>query len=264
MNESAPEQPTLSQFLLGVFIVGQLLFLGTANVLNFWQLGHPPLAGPLSAEAKPSHFEQLDDFARGARLFCDGWSRLTLQREIWGLFAEFPPRGPFATVRLTYHRDAASALPAAVELYSPLEPVDPNHFLNLNLPHDRFLHYELFLWGAHWPKEPRTPRGESEIDRYLRVELARANWKPALAYMRWQIRRYQGEYSSEPPPDEVEFFFRVYDTPPPDERPWQQQGPVEERLFRWRPDASAAAGDLPIEFFDIRKQQYRPLKSAHE
>src|SRR5947209_4890849 len=102
MAGSERSPPSASQVLLGLFVMGQLLYLLIANAINLNALTGPRLDDD-EHEERPALGEAGRTALERARRLSDAWANLTLQTQHWGLFWEFPPRSPFPAVCLRWH-----------------------------------------------------------------------------------------------------------------------------------------------------------------
>ena len=80
------------------------------------------------------------------------------------------------------------------------------------------------------------------------------------AYLEWRWRAYQAAHPDVEMPKQVILHVRVYRIPPPPgERPWKWDGPVDRPMARWRPHVHYITGAPPIEVYDLIAQRYDML-----
>jgi hypothetical protein len=283
MVAAAAQRPTSAQVLLGLFISWQLLFLPAANYLAFLPHGQADegelsdsRSAPRQADASGA-VQNAIDFAAG---ITDAWSHLTGQAQAWWLFApEVPRSATFPIVELRWDDDSESvackaslAAPLAatngvasavlcfdfrqvpalqpVRLHTVLEPKDPRHYFRPQSSFDRLFHYEirLGLIVSNWNEQTlgETP----EFWRKAFKERVRRQWRSIRAYFRWYVQHFQQENPELPPPKQVILSIRIYQIPGPGKASEVWPPPWEQPLARWRPDAPAESGNLPIEAFD--------------
>lgn len=258
---SAPtfRQTTLSQKLLGAFVVWQLLFLPLANLSSFVPHGRPEdgeisdsRRRPVTAESAPALQPAVDSVFT----VVDRWAQLTGQVQAWWLFApSFPTHSTFPAVTFRWDCEGPDA-PAPPEVQPPvvlhtlLEPADPHHYLKMPGSFDRLFHYEIRLglifsgWDAD--SVARLPDEWQQAT----TERVRRQWRSMRAYLRWALAQFQREHPDLPPPSQAILSIRFYGTAAPPELPIRWLGPGEEPLARWCPGEPAKPGKLPLEVWD--------------
>ncbi|MBY0523650.1 MAG: hypothetical protein K2R98_09625 [Gemmataceae bacterium] len=104
------------------------------------------------------------------------------------------------------------------------------------------------LFCSPWEEE----RFRTDRERYQRSYLnrAREKWRPALAYMEWQLEQYRQLHPELPMPAEVILYNRVYPTPARGTSPWQWPAPHDHPVFRWHPGETTPAEVFPVEVYD--------------
>src|SRR5438876_476240 len=112
MDAAAAQRPTLAQFLLGLFISWQLLFLPAANYLAFLPHGQADegeLSDSRSAPRQAGAATAVQDAIEVTAGITDAWSQLTGQAQAWWLFAPDVPRSAtFPIVELRWDDDTES------------------------------------------------------------------------------------------------------------------------------------------------------------
>jgi hypothetical protein len=230
----------LLQVLLGLFVVGQLVFLPTANVTTFLDAQGSLTEGPAS-KLQPVH-----------RL-TQAWSGVTLQTEFWSLFAEFPRRSLFPAVEVIPDADAAPA-EGPLLLRSHLEPADPAHFFSANVAADRLHNYEAWLTQVFFAWERHTALADPEKRQEALRDFVRVWQGPLLAYMQWRLR--QPDVPSVPS-GEVLLTWRVFETAKPPGTANESSPPCHRHeVVRWRPGAKPREGSLPLEVYDPQGRRY--------
>lgn len=228
MNAIAPSRPSFRQVVLGLFIIGQLIFLPMANLCGLFQWAQPKLV----ENHQPLHVVHEITSQHG---------RMTGQVQNWRLFApEVPTKAAFLTVELRW----LGPPPRAERLPSFFEPNDPFHYLHGPGSGDRLFHYENRLsWPfMAWDRESVAQRPE-EWQQYLADDVRRQGLA-LRAYLRWRMMQYQQEHPGTPLPDEAILRVRLY----PTRAPGQEVSPdcVEMPLARWSPvqDGSCALPEV--------------------
>jgi len=217
-------RPELGQVLLGLFILWQTAYMFVASWVHY--VGEPP-----------------DPVRRGIRQGVIAYEDLTLQRESWGMFWEFPPRSTFPAVRLVWH--ATTTAPARVEeRWTPLEPADPYHYFAPNLFADRRHNFDGWLSLVYLPWDDATVAAEDPRWQSYREQRLRDWWPAIRAYMQHTLG---GKID---PPDEVILLYHEYGTPPPGVETWAWTGPRDRPLARWQPGVAPPAGQLPLQLYN--------------
>ncbi len=234
--------------LLGGFIVWQLGFILTANLLPFVHQARPP-ESVLGPEARLSAGGKV---LRTAEEALGHWSNLTGQLQGWSLYAPFvPTQATFVAVELRW--DDAPDWPAnsgrVVRLYSAIEPSDPRHyfrpFCTFRLPA-----YEANLGLVMWAWDEEAAAREPERWRQCLAAAVRRQWKPMKAYLQWRSAAFEAEHPETAPPTQVILLARMYRMPSPDQPAGDWSEPVERPIARWRPGADVPRGCLPLESYN--------------
>jgi len=249
--------------LLGVFIVWQLVFIVTANLLEFFpHRVHQP--------DELTSFRELPPDAGNARpgihllaAITDRWVKLTGQYQMWWLFApEFPPQATFPVVELHWD-DPASGL-APVRLPSSFEPADTASYFRPAGSDDRLFHYEvhLGLGLCYWDESAAAP--ETEAWRKHFRDVVRSQWKSMRAYLRWRTAEFLKQHPDLPPPDQARLLVRIYPTPALGASPQDRRPPYDQPLARWRCAENGQPGLLPLEAYEPFSRRYIALPVRRE
>jgi hypothetical protein len=246
--------------LLGLFIVWQLVFIVTANLLEFFphrvhqsdELTGLRELPPDAAKSRPAiHL---------LAAVTDRWAQLTGQCQMWSLFApEFPPQATFPVVELCWD-DPASGL-APVRLLSSFEPADAASYFRPLSSDDRLFHYEVYLGLGlcYWDESAATSETEAEAWRKHFRDVARRQWKSMRAYLRWRTAQFLKQHPDLPPPDEARLLIRIYPTPPPGAAPEDRSPPRDQPMARWRCAENGPPGLLPLEAYEPFSRRYVAL-----
>ncbi len=282
-----------ARFLLGLFVVWQLVFLFVAN-------GHPILEEVRALLRRGNAFEQEPDWVNGrgrayqgqetAYRVAKAWGEVSAQPQNWSLFAPTVWRNvPFPAVELRWDEDPrsapgvapclppfaagdplqAAALTAAATLPRPAPPHPPALLLSDNEPADphaflrvgrlRLRRYEAVLAPAL--KDGGTnPERNADDWRHDFEALTREEWKSVLAYLRWRAEAFRRGRPELPEPTQMILLVRHYVVPPPGRRPWDWDGPVQMPVARWRPSAAWDDQHLPVETYNPVVDRFESLR----
>lgn len=235
--------------LLGFFVIWQLLFLFSSNLLPLIPHGEPEfdeLSDDISLHGQATSIKPIQQAIEGVSLVSDRWMEATGQLQGWSLFAPiFPPQAGFVAVEFQW-KDGSRDL-----VHSRFKPADPLQYCRLPGTDGRLFNYEsrFVILPVFWPKSKLGPDGgpwDLEWSAAI-TERARVQWKSMHAYIRWQIQRYMKDHPGVHPPAEVIMLVELYVTPGLGDQPWAPQGPVARPLARWRLEVSPPPGFLPME-----------------
>lgn len=245
-------RPAPAQVCLGLFVVGQLLFIVGANVvpllrLESWRPAEEPggrtaLAGVRGAAHDT--VRSLDDLATR-------WAHLTGQWQGWALYSGVARQATFLCV------DVCCDGAAPVRLLSAGEPENPARYFRPFLT-SRLGGYEFYLIAAlvNWDDDA-VARDPAAWRRGMADHL-RDRWPALRAYLGWQLRRFRQEHPGHEPRHLI-LSVRRYRTPGPNDSPGVWVGPSERPLLRWQPGAAAVPGCLPVELCDPVTGRFAPL-----
>jgi hypothetical protein len=223
------------RFLLGLFIVGQLVFLLVGNLVPF----------VLSALSENWQGSRLPTALAALGSLSDGWVQLSGQGQVWRLFA------PQVQTRALFVRiETESPAPGVrSQLASCFEPDASGWYLHLPGGGDRlFLVESELVWPlVAWDPDLQRKEPEQWYD-YL-VQSVRAKWRAYRTYLAWRT-------SKAPRAESVELSIRIYSLSLAG-RPFDPSAIVTLALLRWRPDLPTPEGFLPLELYDERTGKYQ-------
>lgn len=223
---------------LGLLVVAQLLFLGTANLLGVVESYSPEmLRRPL---------------LRTVRAVVRPWADWTGQPQNWSLFA--PSVGEdvvFPAVELRW-RDGRPPL----LFRSDNEPDDRRAFFRLG--GFRLRRWESLLTSTVPAPDAVAPGNRDEWNRDL-DDILRRQWRRCHAYLVRRREQFRSEQDGDSP-DEVVLLVRRYRIPPPDRIPWDWAGPDTFPLARLLTEANAGPNRLPVERYNpvIERFEWMP------
>ena len=244
-------RPRPGQVLLGLFVVGQLCFIMAANFL-------PVLR---SALAKKSEAAQ-----QPVALVMDGigyWAWGTGQLQGWSQYAPaVPAQSAFIAVELRWDEDSHWPAPPDVPrqvLHSAIEPDDPQSY-SRPFGSFRLSTYEAKLSLVSWAWDASSYASEPEEWHRRFVAAVRKDWRAMQAYLTWRWSSYcRGQGPDASPPRQALLLARLYEIPPPGQRPWSWGGPVEQPVARWCPARAAVSDCLPIEAYNPLTRRFEPV-----
>ena len=248
---------TAARAALGLFVVGQLLFLLASNLLSVEDAVRAALRKSAPAQrVAPDLFDGSGRTHVGLHAVervTRRWEEWTGQAQNWQLFApDVADVVPFLAVELRWE----DGLPPWV-LLSDNEPADIRRFVRVG--RFRLRRYETTLELAPSPGQPLGPRGAdwaADIESHVR---ARA--RPLLAYLRWRLATFRREHPYLPTPTQVVLCVRLYRVPPPPgPTPWQWEDLGQHPVARWRPGAVVPAGYLPVEAYDPTSERFERVR----
>lgn len=259
--------PPGPQALLGLFILGQIIFLCAANLLGIVRYFRPtPSSTAREAAqvvapgwaAKEGHVHDLVETITG---LTDRWSHLTGQPQDWGLFApNVAAECPFVAVELRWDDDGApDGVPHPPQLLlSDNEPSDVARFFRWgNFRLRKFESYLDVVLTTHEgePSEARDVRWRDGIEERLRVE-----WNTVRTYLKWRRDRALHLHPNRSEPGQIILYTRRYHIPAPDESRVGWDGPFMEPVARWRPCATPPADHRPLERYDPVTRRFEWLR----
>jgi hypothetical protein len=249
---------------LGLFVCWQLFFLPVSNYLGMVPHGAPEeeelsdsrcVPGPSDGGGPIQHTVDL------AAKVTTAWAQLTGQQQAWWLFAPtFPEEATFPVVELRWDEDGSPNPIQPVRLRSTLEPADPREYLRLPGSFDRLFHYEVRLGLIYLYGHERTFHADPESWRRLLADRVRRQWRSMRAYLRWRVQQFRHEHPELPLPRQAILLIGIYRTPATGQTPLVWQGPVDEPLARWLPQAIPQEGCLPVEAYDPVTRGFVSLK----
>jgi hypothetical protein len=291
----ASQSPSTKQVFLGVFIVGQLLFLVSANLISFLKHARtntfPEVRPTLEAlapgweEAKGHLWSPLEHLEKTDAM----WAQATGQFQSWSLFAPTIGREcVFPSVELRWDEDPTSApalarnlallsasnscefvcLGAAtggakttpippVLVISENEPANPEHYLRIG--NFRLRRFENNLVLTLLPHEDEKPEKTNERwSDWIHSHVA--DYREILhGYLRWRLDKAQAEVPGRPPPRQVILFFRRYHINDYEKAPPFWTGPDVVPIARWQPAAFGDSANQTIEWYDPLTKRFKSL-----
>src|SRR5216684_3308202 len=175
------------RLLLGLFVIWQLLFLFTSNLLPLIPHGRQELdelTYDISLHGQATSIEPIQQAIEGISLVSDRWMEATGQLQGWSLFAPiFPPQAGFVAVEFRWNDGSHD------RVHSRFEPSDPLHYARPPGTDSRLFNYEsrFVILPAFWPESKLGPDGEPGQLEWSQAitERARVQWKSMHAYLRW-------------------------------------------------------------------------------
>jgi hypothetical protein len=257
---ASSQPPAARQVLLGIFIVGQLFFLLTSNLIGFLKDKRTELGpGPRQAaealapgwpEEKGHLWHALEHLTKTDKM----WAETTGQFQIWSLFAPTIGREcVFPAVELRWDDDAEPEL-----LLSEQEPVNLESYFRVGK--FRMRRYENMLVITLRPEADETP------------EKTRERWSEAIhshvadyadiiqGYLRWRVGQAAARRPGRPPPRQMILQFRRYYINDYDKAPPYWQGPFIVPVARWQPAMARDATHQPLEWYDPAVQHFKSLR----
>ena len=250
MENALTRRPTVAQVLVGVFILWQIGYMVTANIVGF-----SPSAEQEKGELSNNDSGDTQELSSGQKAiaavhsFTERYAYLTGQTQAWWLFApEVPKQATFPVVELRWNdpKDPDTAVQhQPVRLQSTLEPQDPDSYFRPPGSFDRLFHYEvrLGLVFTGWNRDSVTAHPEEWLNLVQERVMGQAN--SIRAYLRWRTQQYLREHPDLPGPRQVVLYIHIYKTPQPGLDPRDREGPSEQALARWLP-GQANGTALPL------------------
>jgi len=253
MEASEAKPVTAPRILLGLFIVGQLVFLFTTNFLGFvqeykdqipkhWQAPIERIA-PGFTKQEGHVWELTQTLSRLTEM----WEHGTGQAQQWMLFA--PRIGKdctFPAVELT----DSQAMPQAPELWlSDNEPEDIERFF-------RFGNFRLRRFENNLVVDLSADDSEAkeEIDRYLKKD-----GDLVFAYLQWRLEQIQQRKTTRQQPHQVILLMRRYRINDPGEGEQLWEGPHTTPVARWQPGIAENPNFLPLEMYNPVTKQFESV-----
>ena len=290
------EAPSTRQVFLGVFIVGQLLFLVSSNFIGFMKDNRTEMGAPtrkLVEAVAPGwpeergHFWHLMEHTAKTNKF---WIQATGQYQNWSLFAptigrectfpalelrwDDPPKsaaavGPIIAGMAAFHpgevlsiaeaHQALRQMPPGPELVlSENEPVDLEHYW-------RFGYFRLRRYETNIVITLRPWEGE-------KLEEMHKRWSDAIrrhvddyseiiqGYLRWRLRHALKKWPERPPPRQVVLVLRRFHINDVDKAPPYWQGPFTVPLARLQPGAAWDREHQALEWYDPVSEQFKAFR----
>jgi hypothetical protein len=262
-----PKRPSL---LLGVFIVGQLVFLFVQNLGTWLQdiSGEMPggvrtAVGQVAPDwpLKKGHVWNANEEATRLTL---RWSQVTLQLQLWSLFA--PTIGTecvFPALLLTDREFDELPVPPGGSLaddpalgrivLSDNEPADMKRFVRWG--NYRLRRFENNLVVYLTPREKETPQETAERWRDRIKENVSENAPLLQGYLRTRLRQIE----QREPPRQVILLMRRYSLKGPEAGAEFFDGPFTMPVARWRLGANAG-DEAALDYYNPVTQRFEPLR----
>ena len=286
-----------ARILLGLFILWQLFFLVSSNLLSLLPRVRDSGQDKPKAEAIASEWlhekGHLADAERAFTRLATRWAEVSGQPQDWSLFApNVTSIIPFVAVEFSWdeERDDHSDKPdierqladllitgevqappstawrprprASVVVLSSNEPADVRRFV-------RFGKFRLRRYESNLDVSLASPDKETDavVDSWREniEDRVREHGRLMEAYMQWQLRRWSQRHPDLPPPKQVILWVRIYRVPPPEKAPspWAWQGPEWHPVARWQPGAQSEIGMLPVEMFNPVVDRFESVRERH-
>lgn len=247
--------------LLGLFVLGQLFFLLSGNLLRMFEDAKPKLKEvgfirqtlPDWSDDKGRLHAAVTTLSRADRR----WGELTAQPQSWSLFAPSVfEHIPFPAVLLRWSDEQRAgqveALPDQL-LPSANEPPDRHCYFRYGL--FRLRRYEGNV-GLVLPQGMSDDARRGKIEEHLREEVDCIH-----AYLRWRLEEFRHSHPELPPPREVILLMNTYRIPsPPGPEPWDWQVLERQPVVRWRPDAPPEPEYLLLEMYNPVMNRFERLR----
>ncbi|HZT80369.1 MAG TPA: hypothetical protein VFA26_09110 [Gemmataceae bacterium] len=258
--------------LLGLFVLGQLAFLGVANfakVAQHFQSAYkdePAVHAWLPEWAEDD--SRLNKTIAGAGKVASRYADLIEQPQSWSLFAPGVwEQVPFLAVEFRWDDeppageeapDAGDGPPAWVYLRSDNEPKDPHAYFRVGKY--RLRRYESNVGEIALRRGPDESPDDVALAWHDRIQkLVREEGEGLRAYLVWRWERYRERRPGRPRPKQFVLWLRTYHVPRPGTEPWDWRGPDQVPLMRWRPAYQPEPGYLPVEVYDPLSKRFDPL-----
>jgi hypothetical protein len=226
------QPPSARQVALGLFIVGQLFFLVSANFIGVGEESRTEMvpAARQAVEAVAPGWTQekghawylTDQLARANNM----WAQASEQLQNWALFAPGVSREcVFPALEVHWGEDARELI------LSENEPVQLDHYFRAG--NFRLRRYENSFVIALVPEEDETEeQTKARLGDKIRTHVA--DYKSILlGYMAWRLRIVLADRSGRPRPHEIILVLRRYHIVDHEDAPPYWQGPYSMPLARW-------------------------------
>jgi hypothetical protein len=242
---NADPRPRTGSIVLGLFILGQLFFLVSANVLGFLDSLREDANNDSPAEDFAQAFEvaapgwlreegHLNDAQRIVTSILKPWEQVTGQYQRWSLFSPDISRDIcFPAVEFRWKDKVSPEV-----LLSDNEPAEPTHY---------------FRFGQF-----RIRRFEGQLDVTLSPDESPEDWRTTIhnrveadgkamrCYLLWRWREFQRRHPDRPRPSQIILQMRLYQIRPPEEAPPYWNGPFVNPIARLRPPQTTLEEYNPV------------------
>lgn len=269
---SHPKLARCQGYLLGGFVVVQLVYLIAANLL------------PLLPQQVATKGEVTDDFTFAGRTFKSDYLQTSLetasavtrqygeatgQMQNWALFAPGIARqATFPVVELEWNYGQT---PRLMQLPSAFEPANPQHYTQFDLSRSRLFNYEFRMTQAVWFYTDEALASSPELWQDWLAHRAQRQRKSLHAYLRWKVLDFAKLHPAEPLPTAAVLLVRCYPIAPPGSAPAENQQPQDRPFVRLKatqrkltelPGEFGHAADLEV--FNPLAQQFQRLEPCDE
>ena len=222
----------IGRVLLGIFVIWQLVFLITSNLIGFLQDNRTRMLpevrqsvevmAPGWAEKQGVAWEVTETIAS----LDTEWSQLTGQDQKWALFAPAIAREcVFPAIELRWENESQLVL-------SDYEPTDLNSYFRAGSY--RLQRYERNLALTLAPLDGETSTKTAERWRE-EIRAFVTEWTHILdGYIDWRVRQAMQQWPGRTWPREVVLIMRRYHINEYSEAPPTWTGPHSEAIARWR------------------------------
>src|SRR5262245_43353133 len=252
---SRQPRPSIAAVLLGLFVVGELVYMPLASVIK---------KVPVRMAVESGEFQDNTQ-ARGtytpvgpAQAVLDAvgigtcrWGELTGHTQIWGMFAHpLPEYSGFVATEFV-HADGSRG-----ELPSRFEPADPDDYFRWPGPHTRVYNVE---WRfVAWPTRLAVHPDPAVWPRACR-ELVSHQHRSMRAFLNQRLGEYREQRPDAPPVTEAILKIRLVRTVPVGDPPASRGPRLDVPVARWLPGQPVEPGRLPVEAFDPVTQTFVPV-----
>ena len=260
-SESLPLVRRLLAVVVGLFATWQLVFLPTANLIDFFprRVGPPlePISDGYQQRGTFTTNEPLQKAADCTGAVLDFWSEVTGQEQGWSLFA--PGMPPYSVMPAVEFRFDDGTSDTVLSPYEPTDKLNPRY--RPPMVDNRPFNIEAQLMYPVWfaPPEEITalyapPEDVAQLPEVYRTLPGTARvWRDVIrAWLAWRLKAYREAHPDRPAPVEVILKHRFIPTPKPtDPRGWVQ--PIVERPYvKWKPATDT------FEVYDAVNKQFVP------
>jgi hypothetical protein len=295
---ATPEPPSTRQVVLGVFIVGQLFFLISTNLIGFLKDNRAEMGSqarqvveavaPGWPEEKGHLWHLMEHLARLDK----SWAQLTGQFQPWTLFAPTIGREcVFPAVEFRWEEEPSSApalarplallaarhgyeaaclgalihsaekMPLVSELaLSENEPPNPEHYFRIG--NFRMRRYETNIVITLRPYEEDGEKPEKTNQRWSdRIHAHVADYADIiLGYLHWSLDQAAARQSNREPPRQVILVLRRYHINDYEDAPPFWTGPHTVAIARWQPGVTWDASHQALEWYDPVSKSLKGLR----
>jgi hypothetical protein len=261
-----------SGYLLGAFVVVQLVYLVAANLL------------PLLPQHVATEGEMTDDFTFSGRTFPSDYLQTSLegataltrkygeatgQMQNWALFAPaIAHQATFPVVELEWNYGPTAR---RLKLACLFEPEDPRHYARFDLTQSRLFNYEFRLTQSLWFCTEESLASSPEFWQQWLAHRAGRQRRSLHAYLRWKVRTFVTEHPGEPLPTAAVMYVRCYPIIPPCAHANEAEPPRDRPFVRleWtQGQLSEGRGEFgtpdDLEVFNPVTGQFQPLEETDE